>query len=356
MPDPEKRFLDAMCAEAEGAARLALEGIQRAFSAAFSHLDGSPNRRAKLAGMLDTLVVRNFIRVPADRRRGWQNRPLPALPLKITFRRPTVEPAQHFDHKSFPWVREIAFVAEFPVLHIPEDVMRLHKFFRNGGGQRPVVPTKERSWQIFGDEKRLDELQCGQLFGSGRLTLDLLRCRNVTQILAFSRAPISVNRPVLIVENESTFHSFCRLNHQVSAYIGVAFGDGNTVLKASDFLYDLAKALHIDSFTYFGDLDPRGLRIPFVLSRLLAKFNLTLALDESLYTELLKAALPTVCRPQPADEQVVAWLPATLQVKVRERLANVGRIAQEALGWERLCALFGADIGADFNLGFSARP
>jgi hypothetical protein len=138
--------------------------------------------------------------------------------------------------------------------------------------------------------------------------------------------------------------------------VGVAFGDGNRVLKASDFLHDLAKALSISTFTYFGDLDPRGLRIPYALSLLMAKFNLTLLLEESLYGELLKVALPPVRRPQPVEDEIIAWLPPALQDKVRDRLANVGRIAQEALSWERLCLLRGADALADFGLGFSPRP
>ena len=83
MPAPDERFIAALRAEAQGAARLTLDGIQRAFSAAFPHLDGAPNRRARLAAMLDTLLAGNIIRLPADRKRGWQNRPLPALPLRI---------------------------------------------------------------------------------------------------------------------------------------------------------------------------------------------------------------------------------------------------------------------------------
>jgi hypothetical protein len=353
MPEPEERFLTALRTEAANAARLNLGQIQRAFSAAFPHLDGSPNRRAKLASLLDSLVALYSLRLPADRVRGWQNLPVPALPLRITLTRRAVQKATRFDHRSFPWAREIAFVAEFAVLHTPEDVMRIHEFFKNGGAHSPIVPTKERSWQIFGNEKRLDELHCGQFFEGGRLTLDLLRCRSVTQILAFSRAPVAARTPVLIVENESTFHSFCRLNHQVTTYAGVVFGNGNTVLKAYDFLHDLASAIGIGAFSYFGDLDPRGLRIPYSLDRLMSKFGLPVFLDTALYTELLKVPPPAARLPQPADEEVLAWLPGDLRDDVRTRLADFGRVAQEALGWEKLCALYQADVLADFNLGFS---
>lgn len=355
MPTHDERFIAALRAEAQCAARLNLDGIQRAFSAALPHLDGAPDRRTKLAAVLDSLRTRNIIRVPADRRRGWQPRPLPALPLSITFQRPLVQETVSFDHKSFPWACEMAFVAEFPTLRSLDDVMRLHKFFKDGGGGSPIVPTKERSWQIFGEEKRLEELHGGQLFAKGRLSLDLLRCRSITQILAVSRAPRAVAAPFLIVENESTFHSLCRLNSQLCEYVGVIFGSGNVVLKAVDFLHDLGRAVGITTFRYFGDLDPRGLRIPFALCRLMAKCNLTLTLEESLYAELLRTPITSVGRPQHADDEVMAWVPQSLREEVRKKLSNVGRVAQESLGWERLCALRGVDPQSDFGLGFSPR-
>ena len=42
-----------------------------------------------------------------------------------------------------------------------------------------VVPARERSLEVFGDEKALDRLAGAALFGPGRLTLALLRCRRV---------------------------------------------------------------------------------------------------------------------------------------------------------------------------------
>ncbi|HEY5706184.1 MAG TPA: Wadjet anti-phage system protein JetD domain-containing protein [Terrimicrobiaceae bacterium] len=353
---PEDRFLDSLRVEAAGAARLDLDQIQRAFSTTFPHFDGSPNRRAKLREMLDALAAGQLVRLPADRKRAWQNQPAPALPLRLALVRETADKPARFDHQRFPWVRELAFIAELPLLHTPEEARHLHDFFKNGGASSPFVPTKERSWQIFGKEKRLNDLQHGQLFDVGRLTLELLRCRNVTQILAFSCAPIAVSAPMLIVENESTFHSFCRLNHQLSIYAGVVFGDGNTVLKAVDYLRDLAQATGVTVVHYFGDLDPRGLRIACVLGELMKQCNLSVLPADELYRALLTAPPPAERHPQPADEESLTWLPAELRDAARDRLASFGRIAQEAVGWERLCALHNADPHSPFSLGFTPRP
>ena len=192
--NPEARFLESLRAVAAGAARIDLDTIQSALSVAFPHLDGSPDRRAKLREMLDTLAASRLLRIPADRKRGWQNKPAPPLPLRVTLVRETPQKSPSFDHRRFPWVRELAFIAELPLLHTPEDALRLHRFFKNGGGNGPIVPTKERSWQIFGEEKRLDDLQRGELFNIGRLTLEMLRCHTGTQILAFSRLSVCRER------------------------------------------------------------------------------------------------------------------------------------------------------------------
>jgi len=221
MQPPEERLLAALRSLAAGAARVDLDAVHHAFSAAFPQFDGSPHRRQKLGEMLDTLAAQHHLRLPRDRKRAWQPQPAPALPLRITLAREAVARAPRFDHQSFPWVPELAFISGLTHLHTPEVALRLHEFFKDGGSQRPLVPTKERSWQIFGLEKRLDDLQHGQLFGPERLTLETLRCRNVTQILAFSRASASRANSVLIIENESTFHSFCRLNSLTGEYLGV---------------------------------------------------------------------------------------------------------------------------------------
>ena len=82
--NPEARFLEYLRAVAAGAARIDLDTIQSALSVAFPHLDGSPDRRAKLREMLDTLAGSQLLRLPVDRKRGWQNKPAPPLPLRVT--------------------------------------------------------------------------------------------------------------------------------------------------------------------------------------------------------------------------------------------------------------------------------
>ena len=124
------------------------------------------------------------------------------------------------------------------------------------------------------------------------------------------------------------------------------------MLKAADFLCDVAEAVGAKVFQYFGDLDPRGLRIGCELSEIMNARNLVVTPAEDLYSQLLLAPRPRERKPVIADEQSLAWLSLELRESVRKHLANFGRIAQEALGWEKLCSLHGAVANADFSLGF----
>ena len=355
--ESEDRLFESLAAASAGAVRLELETIQRVFSATFPALDGSPDRRFRLREMLDALSARGAITSPADQKRGWQHRPAPALPNFVRLIRAAADKPERFDHRSFPWaVPELGFVASLPILNSPEDTLRIHEFFKNSGAKSPVVPSKERSWQIFQDEKRLDTLRGGQLFGEGRLTLDLLRCRDVTQILAFCPSPTLNHHPILIVENEATFHSFSRLNDQLGLFAGVVFGSGNCILKATDYLRELGRTAGptgSTTFLYFGDLDATGLRIGRQLSDQLRQFGICVGPAETYYAELFRRRNRTVVgSPEHVDEKTLAWCPERLRFTIATELSQLGRIPQEALGWESLCALHGGNSDGAFALGF----
>lgn len=60
------------------------------------------------------------------------------------------------------------------------DLLAINRWL-GGADQLPVVPLRERSVQLFGDEKRLGALLSDpRLFGPDRLTLDLVRARRTS--------------------------------------------------------------------------------------------------------------------------------------------------------------------------------
>ena len=68
------------------------------------------------------------------------------------------------------------------------DLLKLQEFFAHGGRAKEFIPIKERSLEIFGDEKRLDALRTTILFSEGRLTLEQLCCFAVAEPLSRIRS------------------------------------------------------------------------------------------------------------------------------------------------------------------------
>ena len=203
---------------AKGLARIEIDTVLTAFLAAFPQWQGQTDRRERLSALLNELAQVNRLRLPSNKRQGWEPLPAPPSPKWIAFVREQPPAKQALDHRSFPWVSELAFAARLKALPNVEELLRIHEFLKNNGEKRPIVPVKERSLQIFGDEKRLDALRKTKLFASDRLTLELLRCRDVPASLPCVPSPLPSQNPWLIVENEATFHTFARLNRVLALH------------------------------------------------------------------------------------------------------------------------------------------
>jgi hypothetical protein len=257
----------------------------------------------------------------------WQTMPMPALPLWIRWPPEPASPAPKPDHRTFPWVSELRFVASLPVLRDPEAVRKIHDFLKVGGRSRPLVPVKERSWGLFGDEKALDSIKKGPLFKPGRLTLEHLRCFEVAASLPCRPGPPGASGPWLIVENEATFDSFARWNREAKRHRGVILGNGFAVHRAEAFLFDLLEG---EGAGYFGDLDVQGCQIPYDLSR-------RYSLKSTYYEWLLEACqVPEVAGPTDDARPWLRWFPDNLRKRVLCATQLPKPPAQEAIGWEWL--------------------
>ena len=125
------------------------------------------------------------------------------------------------------------------------------------------VPTRERSLQIFGDEKQLDELRRGKttLF-EGRVSLDDLRCYPVAPPLPWEMPRrAAAGRPILVLENYHSYESFRRWNRDEALYVAVAYGGGNAFRQGAGNLDDLMTRTGATRTLYVGDLDPAGVDI-----------------------------------------------------------------------------------------------
>jgi len=269
-----------------------------------------------------------------------------ALPLEVEarwgeafgFTPPTDEEARRV--REFPWVPELAFLREAR-LNLPfDELRRLNDFLQAGIGERPVVPIKERSLQLFGDEKRLDVLADSALFRDGRLTLAHLRCEVVAEPLAWKRGPAeAADKPVIVLENAATWHSYARWNETTAQFSAVVYGGGNRFVDGVGFLAEIFRELGGQRRVfYFGDLDAAGLVIPQRASRRAVELGLP-AIEPHLwsYRRLLTfagKAEPVAEAVQPSADLCV-WL-GELGGEVGAQLTADKRLAQENVGWELL--------------------
>jgi len=266
--------------------------------------------------------------------------PLEAEPrLRNLFPECHLDPAEDFDPGTIPWEPEMQFIVVAKATVNPKDLLRLNDFFKNRDGQRPIVPIKERSLQIFGDEKRLDTLVGSALFRADRLSLDLLRCEIVGEPLGWSRGPTDTGK-ILVIENAATWHSYSRWNSQVNQFSAVVYGCGNRFAESIHHLVHILSEFSTPQRVfYFGDLDAQGLRIPTQASAKAAMLNLPqVEPDYWSYAQLLEVgrnrSVPCETA-EPASVTEYEWL-GHLAEPVRHILESGRRVAQEHIGWQFL--------------------
>jgi Uncharacterized protein conserved in bacteria C-term(DUF2220) len=243
--------------------------------------------------------------------------------------------------REFRWVPELAFVRDAN-LNLPfSELSQLNQFILSGGMKRPVVPIKERSLQIFGEEKRLDSLLSSVLFRAGRIDLLAhLRCEMIGVPLAWRRGPSNASQqPLIVIENAATWHSYSRWNEIGGFFSGVVYGDGNRFMDGVPYLADILKEVGASrAVFYFGDLDPQGLRIPQEASMRAQVIGLPVIKAHLWsYRQLLSlgSGRGQPSESDPASSTLCDWL-GEISAPVRQLFANGHRLAQEHVGWEFL--------------------
>ena len=244
-----------------------------------------------------------------------------------------------FDLTKVDWQPELAFLLNTRVGVSGEDLLKLNEFLANRQSRVTTVPIKERSLEIFGDEKRLDALRNTVLFEDGRLTLEQLFCFAVSEPLGWQRGPINEG-PLLVIENACTWDSYCRWNATRGLFSVVVYGGGNRFLDSFARLKDVFTEIGgVRRVLYFGDIDPQGLRIPQIASRRAERQGLPAIEPHSWsYERLLELgsnrAVPLGEKDR-LDANDFVWLGESAS-KAKAVLDSGMRIAQEHLGWDFL--------------------
>jgi hypothetical protein len=301
-------------------------------------LIGADDRWTLFVDALRQADAAGVVVLPAKSGKGWLRYTDPILPAWIKLP-PEVAQADSFDHRSFGWCRQLTFLAKERLLKrsVRNSALDIQRFFAHEGEWRPIVPVKERSYSIFGDEKKLDEIaETATLFGPGRLTLAELRCQVVEPTPVTAR--FAGGTGILVVENEATFDSFCRLCRHRDTFAMVVYGRGNEILKCTAFLRKTAAELGALSIHYFGDVDRRGLSIAGELTTLLAP-----ALQLLPHQPGYEFILTEIDADPAAEAGNYAWLGLELAQKAASVVARQSAVPQERFGWEQICSVYAID-------------
>jgi hypothetical protein len=245
-----------------GSVRVPLDHLWALWTTAAPRLAGDPDQAAALSAALDDLAGQGVLELPAT---AWDTSTTPPLPRLI--RIPAARQAtRDREWMRFPWRHELGWVASLPTLSGARlrDLIAIHDWLvRTDGGRVPVVPVRYRSAEVFGDEKCLDGIARTNLFGPGRLSLDMLAC--VRKPAPLPAVAIGAGPDVLVVENSDPYWVATEvLGREDHHPIGtVAWGCGKAFPSQVAALgTDVAGHGPVTGRVwYWGDLDPPGLRI-----------------------------------------------------------------------------------------------
>lgn len=299
-----------------------------------------PGKRERVGELLAELAAAGFAEPSRTRLDRSEVPPLPAF-IRLVARRVTVRVA--VAAVGYPWRPELAFAASEPLSEREFEQLRaVQGFLRDGGSSRPIVPAPERSLELFGHEKALDEeLRPSRLWTTGRLSYELLRTRRAATPL--SHRVLGSGSWILVAENAATFDSLSATLPADSPVGIVAWGGGGLFRSTVEEVADLARVLgrEITAIRYFGDLDLEGLRIPIAASATAERAGLPPVRPAvGLYARLLRAGRPEdapAIAPEVAGE-LASWLGRALAPQAAAILESGTRIAQEIVGYDWLAS------------------
>ena len=290
-------------------------------------------RRRILCELITELAAADVAELPAAR--SYDHSEIPALPKFLTLPRDSPVPELRkavIWHPSLAWAPQASLTRS--QIHTVEQVNQ----WLHNSRDHLVVPSRERSLEVFGDEKALDRLMGTALFGPGRLSLELLRCRRVAPSLYCESA--GDGDLLLVVENSDTFDSLLRvLRDQGGHRVGLVGWGAGTGFEAS--VLSIARIDRaITEVRYFGDLDENGLRAPANAAALAASVGLPLVRPaDGLYRVMFRQGTPQPGQrklPAEAAAYLARWLGPDQRGQATRLLVTGERLAQEAVGLSSL--------------------
>lgn len=313
--------------------RIELAQIKQVYFELLPEVRNHPERGALLLHALQDLSAAGTLALPAQA--SWEKVGNPPLPLWVTLIREREEVSRE-DFSKVPWVPELGFWTELKPAQLVT-AKSINEFLLRRRGSLMLVPIKERSLEIFGDEKRLDALRVGSTLFSGRLTLSTLGAFVVPLPLPY-RMAAAPGKPVLVVENHNSYWSFGEWNQRAQRYSAVVYGAGEAFRSTGAALGQVLREVDGAGALYLGDLDPKGIGIPLDFNRSAGPDEPRVLPAVDWYAWLLEHGHR---REKPECQNALCqtaidWLGAELGSALSEAWLAGQWLPQEALGLEQL--------------------
>lgn len=295
-------------------------------------------QREALMTVLDELLENGLVEFPKSRKL-WDKSALPHLPAWVNKLQPK---KQATDVAGVIWSPELAFLAE-QVIRQDSPWVKVDAWLKRcRGKEQTLKPIRERSLDIFGDEKALDSVVGLTPFKQGQINLGSLGCFYVPEPIPWKPGPSgSSSFSGLCVENATTFDTLCRFNSDAGYWSFVAYGRGNQFVSMTEGLVSVVKEYGHDRVQYFGDADHEGIEIAARGAKRLLEFGIAVKLDHRLYNLLIKIGhvMPSKTGGKVSEDAARLLAGAELS-SLSDMFMNYQRIAQEWVGMEALCKAF----------------
>lgn len=328
---------EALLAETPGGRRLALTTLEERVSVAAPEVPPGRPRHELLADVISEYVDAGRVVLPRTARAWMSGRPpLPRWMAVSTERNqePARRPRRHPWHPALAWASRLALSdGQF------EALTDVQAWLVARDGNDPHAYVRERSVDVFGDDKRLESLLGGPLFAPGRLSLELLDCEVAFPPLAAAELPQGGDW--LVVENGTTFRRLARTPSAIPHVRLLIYGAGGQAAAGLPAL--LAEHPAPDRVSWFGDIDRDGLRFAVSASATLAAEGLDVRPHLPLYRQLVAVGRTAASRAAPLTErqahELGGWLeePPLRDFAVKVLTAGL-RAPQEQVGPRHLGA------------------
>jgi hypothetical protein len=234
-----------------------------------------------------------------------------------------------------------------------ENLIKIDQFLKKNRSKLIEIPIKERSLQIFGDEKYLDSFIKNR--ENGTELLKILKCFHTYEPIHGKNFVSYLHNSILILENRDTFYGFLKSQESMSKpyYRGVFYGQGGVILNS---FHNIIK--YLDESTqvyYFGDIDKGGITIAVNLIKawreMEPKRQIEIANEyyakiidfyqksgfSILATSKMKPNLPLA----QISKESLSIFDSIVSEKIWEIMSKKERIPQEFLNYEEQMTIFG---------------